>query len=115
CRGRRTRRRSRSRRARTPRAAPASTPRSFAAPAERARDLPGVGEERIEGGPHRLAAEARRRPLHADDRRKLAARAEDGRRDGVQVRLALADGLRVPLPPDTVELRAELPAVGDRA
>src|SRR5581483_8430757 len=30
-------------------------------------------------------------------------------------RLALADGFRVPLPPDTVELRAELPAVGDRA
>src|SRR5690348_5313360 len=83
-------------------------------PSQRARDRGSVPEERLECGVHRRVAEARGRSLEAEDALQLAVRAEDRRRDRVQLALALAGGTRVPAPAHALDLRLERLAVDDR-
>jgi len=58
-------------------------------------------------------AEAGGGALNAEDRNEISAAAEDGSGDGVQVVLALADGLREALDADALELGGETAPVGD--
>src|ERR671925_1672699 len=72
-------------------------------------------EQGTHGGAPRLPVEASFRALKPEDGGEAPVRTEDGRRDGVQVGLALAGCLGPTLRADLLDRSRDLPGIGERA